>query len=103
MGELRSRLDGGLAPHLPASLHGSQIKTTSGLVHTRNGSLFAWSIRIGSAEMSQALSTPIRQGTGGRVLSGGSFAVLQFLCNPDASWSVVSYRCSADFPFSWPL
>lgn len=37
MDELRSRLGGGLAPHLPASLHSSQIETKSGLVHTRTG------------------------------------------------------------------
>lgn len=53
--------------------------------------------------MSQVLSTPIRQSTGRCVLFGGNFAVLQFLCNPNAFWSVVAYSCSADFPFSWPL
>lgn len=58
-------------------------------------------IRIGNAEMSQALSNPIRQGTDRCFLFGGNFAVLQFLCNPDAFWSVVSYSCSSDFPFSW--
>lgn len=100
MDEVRPRLGGRLAPHLPASLHDSQIETTSGLVHTRTGSLSTWPIRIGNAEMSQVLSTPIRQSTGGCVLSGGNFAVLQFLCNPDAFWSAVSYSCSADFPFS---
>lgn len=52
--------------------------------------------------MSQVLSTPIRQSTGRCVLFGGNFAVLQFLCNPKAFWSVVAYSCSADFPFSWP-
>lgn len=68
----------------------------------KNWSLSTWSIRIGNAEMSQVLSTPIRQSTGRCVLFGGNFAVLQFLCNPNAFWSVVAYSCSADFPFSWP-
>lgn len=102
MDEVSPRLGGRLAPHLPASLHGSQFETSSGLVRTRAGPLSTWPIRIGNAEMSQVLSTPIRQGTGRRVLFGGNFAALQFLCNPDAFWSVVSYSCSADFPFSWP-
>lgn len=100
MDGIRPRLGSRLAPHLPASLHGSQVETTSGLVHTRAGSLSTWTIRIGNAEMSQVLSAPIRQGTGRCVLFGGNFAVLQFLCNPDAFWSVVSYSCSADSPFS---
>lgn len=100
MDEVRPRLGGRLAPHLPVSLHGSQIETTSGPVQAGTGSLSTWSIRIGNAEMSQVLSTPIRRGTGRRVLFGGNFAVLQFLCNPDAFWSTVSYSCSADPPFS---
>lgn len=91
-----------LLSHLPASSTGSRIKTSSGLANTQELVVIYLAIRNGNAEMSQVLSTPIRQGTGRCFLFGGNFAVLQFLCNPDAFWSLVSYSCSSDFPLSRP-